>query len=501
MSYWLGVPSRKMSHVPDGIRCVVEMSVGPRGRCRGPATAICGSFPQRGLARIARHIDPTDSSDPSRIRTIAGPGPSTWHVLHEPARRRSSHGSIAEVAGDLVIGLGGRAGPGRARSTRPWCGPGRCRRARRRRRGARPRRAGRRRCRRGRPRPRAAGRSPRRSASRSGPSQSPEPSWRERPACCTQGGPNSIAVEAARAAREQDSGPARGTAPASSPGITRRSISISHQSGTTLTLWPPSIRPTERLGGPRIGSGVDRGERRRRSRPRACDDAAHPVDRVDAQVRASSCGRRRPGSGSSSAPPPCGSGRGRAGSARRRSPGRPRGAVSASRDEPGVGELLVDRAGQDHRRRARRAARGTSRAKADEHRRHPPLDVARAPAVEPAPLDPRRERVDRHPVGRHGVLMDVEEDRPPRARAPRTGPAGCRGPARPAAAGTRRPGRGTSLRGSAVSRVSRSLGPGQRPPHRVDARDRDEVADRQARSASVHGAATPDARCSADVLT
>ena len=44
-------------------------------------------------------------------------------------------------------------------------------------------------------------------------------------------------------------------AAASSPGIRRRSTSISHQSGTTLTLCPPSIRPTDKLGGPRIGSG------------------------------------------------------------------------------------------------------------------------------------------------------------------------------------------------------------------------------------------------------
>ena len=40
----------------------------------------------------------------------------------------------------------------------------------------------------------------------------------------------------------------------SSPGRTRRSISIRQKSGTVLTLTPPSMRPTLRVGGPSNGS-------------------------------------------------------------------------------------------------------------------------------------------------------------------------------------------------------------------------------------------------------
>ena len=65
--------------------------------------------------------------------------------------------------------------------------------------------------------------------------------------------------------------------------MTRRSTSISHQSGTTLTLVPPSIRPTERLGGPRTGSGVDRASSPAYS-ARAETTPGHPVDRVLAQL-------------------------------------------------------------------------------------------------------------------------------------------------------------------------------------------------------------------------
>ena len=50
-------------------------------------------------------------------------------------------------------------------------------------------------------------------------------------------------------------GIAAGYSAASSPGIKRRSTSTSHQSGTTFTLSPPSIRPTDKLGEPKTSCG------------------------------------------------------------------------------------------------------------------------------------------------------------------------------------------------------------------------------------------------------
>ena len=164
------------------------------------------------------------------------------------------------------------------------------------------------------------------------------------------------------------------------------------------------------------------------------------------------------GCGSSTAPPPCGSARGRAASARRRSPGRPRASVSARRDEPvwvnsssTVQARITD---ADPAGRSR-----TSRANADEHRRHAPLDVARASAVEPALRDRRLERRDRHPVGRHGILMGVEEDRPPRRRGlvPRQQVVAARRDRLPL--DRRPPARGTKPRGSPSSAFEELLGP------------------------------------------
>ena len=225
--------------------------------------------------------------------------------------------------------------------------------------------------------------------------------------------------------------------------MTRRSRSTSHRSGTTLTLTPPSIRPTERLGGPRTGSGVDsarsagvifEGLRRpgpsRRSRSR--------------RAAASSSGRRRPWSGPSSGPPPCGGRRGRAavGSATiaRSAPRRP----SARPRRAGVGVLLVDRAGHDHRRRARRPL-ADQPGEGDEHRRHPPLDVAGPPAVEPA-LPRSRARRGRSSSRRPGLCPGGRRrgaSVAPRAR--RTGDQVIASRARPPAARRPRPGRGTSL--------------------------------------------------------
>ena len=80
-------------------------------------------------------------------------------------------------------------------------------------------------------------------------------------------------------------------------------------------------------------------------------------------------------------------------------------------DRPGAGEaeLLVDRCREQDRDRA--GLRGADEPlEPDEHRRHPPLHVTRPPPLEPAVADEREERVDRHPVDRHGVLMGIPED-------------------------------------------------------------------------------------------
>src|SRR5262249_60688650 len=97
-------------------------------------------------------------------------------------------------------------------------------------------------------------------------------------------------------------------------------------------------------------------------------------------------------------------GRGRGGRDRRvgggAAPDRPGGAeegvflVHAARhdDVGGAARLLADDAGE----------RG-------QHRRHAALDVAGAAAVEPAVFDPGGERVDGHVVGRHRVLVGVQD--------------------------------------------------------------------------------------------
>ena len=217
-----------------------------------------------------------------------------------------------------------------------------------------------------------------------------------------------------------------------------------------LTLWPPSMRPTDRLGGPRIGSGVDRdsvlGERLE-----DIEDAAHPVDGVDAPVGRRAVTGEPPGADL----PPQGPlvamdqvEQGRLGDDRQL------GTVVHLRQprRPGVGKFLVDRAGQEHRRRAGRPL-SHQPGEGREHRRHAPLDVARAPAVEP----PRR----RSPARTGGSSCRRSAPYPDgrrrgssaEARGPRTTPAGCRGPVRPAADGRRRPVRETRPPGS------RSAGP------------------------------------------
>ena len=72
--------------------------------------------------------------------------------------------------------------------------------------------------------------------------------------------------------------------------------------------------------------------------------------------------------------------------------------------------LLVHGAGQDHVGRARRLL-ADEPGERGQHGGHPALHVARPAAVELAVADLAAERVDRHPVHRHRVLVDFEQNR------------------------------------------------------------------------------------------
>ncbi len=151
-----------------------------------------------------------------------------------------------------------------------------------------------------------------------------------------------------------------------------------------------------------------------------------------------------------------------------------------------MGELLVDRAGHDDRRRPRGPLRDQP-GEGEQHRRHPALDVARPPAVEPAALHDGPERVDRHAVGRHGVLVGVEEDRPFRVRrlVPREDVVAPGAIVLPLDSGR------LSSRNQRLEIVGhpplRGTGPVEGPAHRVDAGDGDEVG--QQAGHGVQGAA------------
>ena len=196
--------------------------------------------------------------------------------------------------------------------------------------------------------------------------------------------------------------------------MTRRSISIVQRSGTTFTLCPPSIRPTERLGGPSTGSAG----------PLARADACSEGPRPPAPCDRSRC---RPESGvelwqarpcvwtfQRTAPLWDVTTSSRVGSATMpRSARRPPEVSKSARwDEPDVGELLIHRAGHEDRRGTGRALRHQP-GEGVQHRGQSPLDVTRAPAVQPIPVDAGIEWRDRHAVGRDGVLMGVPEEGSP----------------------------------------------------------------------------------------
>ena len=110
---------------------------------------------------------------------------------------------------------------------------------------------------------------------------------------------------------------------------------------------------------------------------------------------------------------------------------------------------------------------------------HEPRPYSRPPSIRGL------ERIDRHPVGRHRVLMDVEEKRPPRPGRLEPGqqvvPPGQTGWR---LAGDARAAR-TSPPDSALKPRLEDLGTGQRAAHGVDARDRHQVA--QEANHVVHG--------------
>ena len=150
----------------------------------------------------------------------------------------------------------------------------------------------------------------------------------------------------------------------------------------------------------------------------------------------------------------------------------------------GVGEFLVDRAGHDHRRRAGGAFAGQA-GERGEHGRHAPLDVARAPAIHPAVADRRVERVDGHAVGRHGVLVCVEEDHASGVGVEPGDDVVPPGADRVAAARDAQ----VAEEADEVLRDRRLAEPrpDQRPAHRVDAGDGDQVG--QQAGHGVHGRA------------
>ncbi len=80
-----------------------------------------------------------------------------------------------------------------------------------------------------------------------------------------------------------------------------------------------------------------------------------------------------------------------------------------------MGKLLINGACQDHRCRARRPL-AAKPGQGHEHGRHGSFHVTRSPAVQPSFMDSRSEGIDRHPIGRHRVLVNVEKKGSPRVR-------------------------------------------------------------------------------------
>ena len=78
--------------------------------------------------------------------------------------------------------------------------------------------------------------------------------------------------------------------------------------------------------------------------------------------------------------------------------------------------FLIDGAGHDSTLAAPAGLSRVSRAKGAEHGGHAALDVAGAAAVQPAVVDAAAERINGHIVGRHRVLMGLEQESAASAR-------------------------------------------------------------------------------------
>ena len=148
------------------------------------------------------------------------------------------------------------------------------------------------------------------------------------------------------------------------------------------------------------------------------------------------------------------------------------------RPGPGEAELLVDRRREQDCDRA--VLRGAEKPlKPDDHGCHPPLHVARPPPLEPAVADQRKERVDRHSLDGHGVLVGIPEN----GRSP----GDCRletGQDVVAAGGDRLPGPGEASGAEALHEIVGDptlevLRPRDVTPHRVDTGATDEVGKRR----------------------
>ena len=185
---------------------------------------------------------------------------------------RAAACSSAQVDGDLKVGLRPRAAPGRGRSIHPWCAPGRCRPDRRRRTAFLLALSGPASVPNGTPmtlRPTSSRRLDR-ARERFDPVAQPA----AQVAACAPRAGSFRRTRRRRKVSATSSRTASIAAAASSPGIKRRSTSISHQSGTTLTLWPPSIRPTDKRG--RAENRVGRAMRPACRRISAADRAPGP---------------------------------------------------------------------------------------------------------------------------------------------------------------------------------------------------------------------------------
>ena len=148
------------------------------------------------------------------------------------------------------------------------------------------------------------------------------------------------------------------------------------------------------------------------------------------------------------------------------------------RPGPGEAELLVDRRREQDCDRA--VLRGAEKPlEPDDHGCHSPLHVTRPPPLEPAVADQRKERVDRHSLHRHGVLVGIPEN----GRSP----GDCRletGQDVVAAGGDRLPGPGEASGAEALHEIVGDptlevLRPRDVTPHRVDTGATDEVGKRR----------------------